>query len=97
MREMCLLRLDKTRPAVVLTHKAACAAMTKFTIAPITYTLRALSSEVPGQPCGLDHDGVIPPRQRPHRFEQAAWSDSRVSNLRTRGRTHPGDRPGLRP
>ena len=60
MREICLVRLDKTRPAVVLTREAARAAMTKVTIAPITSTVKGLSSEVPVGPAnGLDHDGVI--------------------------------------
>ena len=60
MREICLVRLDKTRPAVVLTRDAARAAMTNVTIAPITSTIKGLSSEVPVGPAnGLDHDGVI--------------------------------------
>lgn len=60
MREICLVRLDKTRPAVVLTRDGARAAMTKVTIAPITSTIKGLSSEVPvGRANGLDHDGVI--------------------------------------
>lgn len=60
MREICLVRLDKTRPAVVLTREAARAAMAKVTIAPITSTVKGLSSEVPvGRENGLDHDGVI--------------------------------------
>ena len=60
MREICLVRLDKTRPAVVLTRQAARTAMTKVTIAPITSTIKGLSSEVPvGRHNGLDHDGVI--------------------------------------
>ena len=59
MREICLVRLDKTRPAVVLTRGAARGAMTKVTIAPITSTIKGLSSEVPvGPGNGLDH-GVI--------------------------------------
>ena len=34
--------------------------MTKVTIAPITSTIKGLSSEVPvGRANGLDHDGVI--------------------------------------
>lgn len=60
MREICLVRLDKTRPALVLTRKVARAAMTKVTIAPITTTVKGLSSEVrvgPGN--GLDHDCVV--------------------------------------
>ena len=60
MRELCLVRLDKTRPAVVLTRGAARAATAKVTIAPITSTIKGLSSEVPvGRSNGLDHDGVI--------------------------------------
>ena len=60
MREICLVRLDKTRPAVVLTRDAARAAMTKVTIAPITTTVKGLSSEVRvGVPNGLDHDSAI--------------------------------------
>lgn len=60
MREICLVRLDKTRPAVVLTREAARAAMTKVTIAPITSTVKGLSSEVPiGRDNGLDHEGAI--------------------------------------
>ncbi|WOQ18104.1 type II toxin-antitoxin system PemK/MazF family toxin [Raineyella sp. W15-4] len=60
MREICLVRLDKTRPAVVLTREAARAAMTKVTVAPITSTVKGLSSEVPVGPAnGLDHVGAI--------------------------------------
>ena len=60
MREICLVRLDKTRPALVLTREAARSAMTKVTVAPITTTIRGLSSEVlVGPNNGLDHDCVI--------------------------------------
>lgn len=60
MREICLAHLDTTRPVVVLTREAARAAMTTVTVAPITATVRRLSSEVPvGRANGLDHDGVI--------------------------------------
>lgn len=60
MREICLVRLDKTRPALVLTRQAARGAMTKVTVAPITGTIKGLSSEVPvGPGNGLDHDCVI--------------------------------------
>lgn len=59
MREICLARLDKTRPVLVLTREPARAAMTKVTVAPITSTIRGLSSEVAVDPGnGLDHDGV---------------------------------------
>ena len=60
MREICLVRLDKTRPALVLTREAARAAMTKVTVAPITTTIQGLSSEVQvGPDNGLDHDCVV--------------------------------------
>ncbi|WP_417563987.1 type II toxin-antitoxin system PemK/MazF family toxin [Microbacterium sp.] len=59
MREICLARLDKTRPVLVLTREVARAAMTKVTVAPITSTVKGLSSEVPlGARNGLDHDCV---------------------------------------
>ncbi len=57
MREICLAKLDKTRPVLVLTRAAARGAMTKVTIAPITSTVKGLSSEVPlGPRNGLDHE-----------------------------------------
>lgn len=60
MREICLVRLDKTRPALVLTRGAARPAMSKVTIAPITSTAKGLSSEVPvGPHNGLDHACVV--------------------------------------
>ncbi|MFT4295254.1 MAG: type II toxin-antitoxin system PemK/MazF family toxin [Micropruina sp.] len=60
MREICLARLDTTRPVVVLTREVARAAMTKVTVAPITSTIKGLSSEVPvGPENGLDQASVI--------------------------------------
>ena len=60
MREICLARLDKTRPVVVLTREAARAAMIKVTVAPITSTAKGLSSEVPvGPGNGLEQNSVI--------------------------------------
>jgi mRNA interferase MazF len=60
VREICLARLDKTRPVVVLTREVARAAMTKVTVAPITSTVKGLSSEVPvGRDNGLDRDGAV--------------------------------------
>ncbi len=60
MREICLVRLDKARPALVLTRDIARAAMTKVTIAPITTTVKGLSSEIRvGPDNGLDHDCVV--------------------------------------
>ena len=60
MREICLARLDKTRPVLVLTRDPARAVMTKVTVAPITSTVKGLSSEVPvGRANGLDHDSAV--------------------------------------
>lgn len=60
MREICLARLDTTRPVLVLTREAARHSMTKVTVAPITSTVKGLSSEVRvGVQNGLDHDGVV--------------------------------------
>lgn len=60
MREIVLVRLDKTRPALVLTREAARGAMTKVTVAPVTSTVKGLSSEVPvGVENGLEHDCVV--------------------------------------
>lgn len=55
-----MVRLDKTRPALVLTRDGARPAMTKVTVAPITTTIKGLSSEVlVGPQNGLDHDCVV--------------------------------------
>ncbi len=60
MRDIRLVRLDKTRPALVLTREAARGAMTKVTVAPITNTIKGLSSEVLVGPAnGLDHDCAV--------------------------------------
>ena len=66
MREICLVRLDTTRPAVVLTRDAARSAMTKVTVAPITTTVKGLSGEVPVGPsngldsgCAVSLDNVV--------------------------------------
>lgn len=60
MREICLVRLDKTRPAVVLTREAARSTMNKVTVAPITSTVKGLSSEVPvGPQNGLDRPSAV--------------------------------------
>jgi mRNA interferase MazF len=60
VREICLVHLDKTRPALVLTREAARGVMTKVTVAPITSTIRGLSSEIAVGPAnGLDHQCVV--------------------------------------
>ncbi|SPT53408.1 mRNA interferase MazF3 [Actinomyces bovis] len=59
MREIVLANLDKTRPVLVLTRERARGAMTKVTVAPITTTIKGLSSELPlGLRNGLDQDCV---------------------------------------
>ncbi|WP_229051617.1 type II toxin-antitoxin system PemK/MazF family toxin [Aeromicrobium sp. Leaf350] len=60
MRPIHLVRLDKTRPAVVLTRESAARAMTSVTVVPITTTVRGLVTEVPvGPDNGLEQGGVI--------------------------------------
>ncbi|UUZ45001.1 type II toxin-antitoxin system PemK/MazF family toxin [Janibacter limosus] len=60
MREICPVRLDKTRPALVLTRETARGAMTKVTVAPITTTAKGLSSEVRvGRANGLDAECAV--------------------------------------
>ncbi len=60
MREIRLVRLDKTRPAVVLTRAGARSSMTKVTVAPITSTVKGVSSEVKvGRANGLDQEGAV--------------------------------------
>lgn len=52
-----MAQLDKTRPVLVLTRDAARGAMTKVTVAPITSTVKGLSSEVAlSARNGLDND-----------------------------------------
>ena len=60
MREIRLAHLDKARPVVVLTREPVRSAMRRVTVAPITTTVKGLSTEVPvGRSNGLDHDCVI--------------------------------------
>lgn len=60
MREICWVRLDTTRPALVLTRDTARGAMTKVTVAPITTTAKGLSSEVRVGPAnGLDAECAV--------------------------------------
>ena len=60
MRPIHLTHLEKTRPAVVLTRERAASSMTRITVAPITTTVRGLSTEVPVGPAnGLDQTGVV--------------------------------------
>jgi mRNA interferase MazF len=60
MRAIHLVRLDKPRPAVVLTRERAVPSLRQITVAPITSTIWGLSSEVSvGTANGLDHESVI--------------------------------------
>lgn len=60
MRPIHLARLDKTRPVFVLTRELVRPYLTRVTVAPITSTVRGLSTEVPvGPRNGLDHDCVV--------------------------------------
>ena len=47
MRPIHLARLDKVRPVLILTRELVRPHLTTVTIAPITTTIRGLSSEVP--------------------------------------------------
>ena len=60
MRPIHLVRLDKTRPALILTREIVRPHLSRVTIAPITSRVRGLTVEVPvGKPNGLDQDSVI--------------------------------------
>jgi mRNA interferase MazF len=60
MRAIYLVRMDKVRPVLVLTREVVIPYRTRVTVAPITSTIRGLSTEVPIGPAnGLDHPGVI--------------------------------------
>ena len=60
MRSIALVRLDKPRPAVILTRPTVLHLIGWVTVAPITSTIRGLVSEVPvGSRNGLDHDSVV--------------------------------------
>ncbi|MCL2466144.1 MAG: type II toxin-antitoxin system PemK/MazF family toxin [Micrococcales bacterium] len=60
MRPVYLVEMDKARPAVVLTREIVRPHLHNLTVAPITSTVRGLSTEVPVGPAnGLDHDCVI--------------------------------------
>ena len=60
MREIHAARLDKTRPVLVLTRDTVRPHLNTVTVAPITTTIRGLSTEVPVGPAnGLHERGVI--------------------------------------
>ncbi len=60
MRAIHLARLDKTRPVLVLTRDLVRPHLTNVTVAPITSTIRGLSTEVAvDRRNGLDRDSVV--------------------------------------
>lgn len=60
MRPIHLAALDKTRPVLILTREPVRPYLNSITIAPITSTIRGLSTEVPvGAGNGLDHDSAV--------------------------------------
>lgn len=60
MRAIHLVRLDKVRPALVLTRAIAVPHLNGITVAPITTTIRGLATEVRvGPRNNLDHDCVV--------------------------------------
>lgn len=60
MRAIHRVRLDKVRPAVLLTRELALPYLNGITVAPITSTRRGIATEVPVGPAhGLDHESVV--------------------------------------
>ena len=60
MRTIALVELDKRRPALILTRQSALPFLNWITVAPITSTIRGITSEVSvGARNGLDHDSVV--------------------------------------
>jgi mRNA interferase MazF len=60
VRAIYLVRLDKIRPALVLTRAIAVPHLSGITVAPITSTIRGLATEVlVGPRNNLDHDCVV--------------------------------------
>ncbi|MHB8451610.1 MAG: type II toxin-antitoxin system PemK/MazF family toxin [Mycobacteriales bacterium] len=60
MRPIHVAQLDRARPVLVLTRELVRPRLTRVTIAPITTTIRGLSTEVRvGRDNGLERDGVV--------------------------------------
>lgn len=60
MRPIVSVQLDKRRPVLLLTRRSQLHLLTWMTIAPITSTIRGITSEVPvGPRNGLEHDSVV--------------------------------------
>lgn len=60
MRPIQLAQLDKARPVLILTREIVRPHLNRVTVAPITSTIRGLSTEVTvGRANGLDRDSVV--------------------------------------
>jgi mRNA interferase MazF len=60
VRPIHAAQLDKSRPVLVLTRELVRPHLARVTVAPITTTVRGLSTEVPvGSANGLQTDGVV--------------------------------------
>ncbi len=60
MRPIVMVRLDKRRPALILTRHSKLHLLTWVTVAPITSTISGITSKVlVGRRNGLDHDCAI--------------------------------------
>lgn len=60
MRTIAVVQLDTRRPALILTRQSRLPLLRWVTVAPITSTIRGITSEVPvGLRNGLDHDSVV--------------------------------------
>ena len=60
MRPIHVARLDQARPVLVLTREAVWPHLDTLTVAPITTTVRGLSTEVPVGPAnGLDQPSAV--------------------------------------
>lgn len=60
MRTIASVQLDKRRPALILSRPSKLHLLTWITVAPITRTIRGITSEVPvGRRNGVDHNSVV--------------------------------------
>lgn len=60
MRPIHVAQLDRARPVLILTRELVRPHLTSVTVAPITGTVRGLSTEVPvGARNGLEKDSVV--------------------------------------
>lgn len=90
MRPIHLATLDKTRPVLVLTRPAVRPVLNSVTVAPITTTIRGLSTEVPvGRTNGLDHDSVVS-CDNVTTIPGPLWVDSSVISCRLRNQPSAG-------